>query len=539
MNSKLNSHEVPNMKKMNLQDLQRENKGLKQEIAELRHKPEPQKKINDAFQISKRNEDWFRQFMQLLPQTIFEIDLEGNFRFLNEYSYEMFGYSKDDKIGTAFSMMVPEDHARISENMNLLLQGVEFGDREYTGIKKDGSRIPVLVYARPLFENSVPIGFYGIILEITERKKIEKELIESNEKYQNLTEQLPLGVYRTSLEGRFLFANEATARILGYSSVKELMAIDVNRFYTNRATRQTILRANNKEKNATAKEFSIRKKDGSIIWIRDSFRLHKTAEDNTVYLDGIIEDITDRKILEDKLNQSLRLQSIGTLAGGIAHDFNNLIMGMQLFTELAMKSIKNESPAWKSLEKVAHAQVKAKNLVEQILSFSRKVEKTNTNLQLKKCIEGVLLQLLPSLPKDISVKTSIHPGGRIKADYVAIERILQNLIHNAVHAMNNKGQLEISLRPASLNDRIRKYPAAGRGKDWIKLTVQDDGKGMNKQTRDRIFDPFFTTKKVGTGSGLGLTIVHSLVEQLGGIILLDSAPQKGTRFYIYLPVRLK
>ena len=143
------------------------------------------------------------------------------------------------------------------------------------------------------------------------------------------------------------------------------------------------------------------------------------------------------------------------------------------------------------------------------------------------------------MPDGIGLDYSLHECGTIQSDSIALERILLNLIQNAVHAMNEKGRLEIRLRPAGQHDPLPKYNPPGKGKRWIELIVADNGKGMDKQTKERIFDPFFTTKKVGTGSGLGLTIVHSLVEQANGIIRVASAPQKGTSFHIYFPSRIK
>jgi two-component system, cell cycle sensor histidine kinase and response regulator CckA len=526
------------MKKTDLQTLQEENRRLSAELDRLKGDMEAHNRLYDSDQSIARTAEWFSKFLQLLPQTIFEIDLEGNFRFLNDYSYQMFGYSKDDTIGNAFSMMVTSDLPRIRENMNLLLRGIDRVDREFTGIKKDGTTMPVLIYALPVFKGSVPTGFIGVILDITDRKKTESELRDSQKKYQDLTEQLPLGIYRTSLAGKFIFANKATARILGYNSVQELMSVDVKKIYTDPSIRKSIMKSLHSERYPTAKEFSIRKKDGSIIWIRDSFRLHKNDDTRKGYLEGIIEDITEKKILQEKLNHSQRLQSIGTLAGGIAHDFNNLIMGMQLFTELAMKSIEKDSATMKNLEKVAHAQIKAKNLVEQLLSFSRKSHTSTRTIRFKFCIEDIIKTIQPSLPKGIILKFHLQECGSFRIDPVALERIMMNLMQNSVQAMNEHGLLEISLKPASLHDQIMKYPSPGKGKFWIKLTVKDDGKGMDKQTKERIFDPFFTTKKVGTGSGLGLTIVHSLVEQSGGILIVETAPQKGSKFHIYFPSKL-
>ena len=487
----------------------------------------------------EESEQKFRHFAQLLPQTVFEIDLEGNLLFLNDYSYQMFGYNKDDQIGNAFSMMAPEDLPRISENLKKILHGIPNNGTEYVAIKKDGTRMPVIEYSVPVYKEGKPVGFRGILVNITERKNIEKALFESEEKYRTLTDQLPLGVYRSTFDGWFIFGNRMLARILGYSSMEELMKVPLKNLYINPSLRRSFLKKPRSLLRARTAEFSVRRKDGTIIWVRDTFRVHLNENGKVAYMDGILEDFTEKKLLQDKLKQWQRLQAMGTLAGGIAHDFNNLLMAMQLYTELALKNIPPRSVGAENLAKVASAQNKAKLLIEQILTFSRSDSGKTEKLDLKTAVGEVLEQIANSIPEGTELKVQLKESGTIEMGSLHLERILINLCSNAVHSMDGKGLLEIRLQPAQVKDPVMKLRPAGKGRRWVKLVVKDNGQGMETHIKERIFDPFFTTKKVNEGTGLGLTIVHNIVDQCGGEIFVQSSPGRGTSFSVFLPARIK
>lgn len=483
----------------------------------------------------RRSEDRFRQFAQLLPQTVFEIDLEGNFLFLNDYSYQMFGYKKTDNIGTAFSMMAEEDRPQILQDMKMNLSGVPSPGHEYMAIRKDGSRMPVLEYSVPVFQNGKPVGFRGFIIDITGRKEAERQLFESEEKYRTLTDQLPLGIYRTSVSGRILFANPALSKILGFRSIEELMEVPSIVFYVNPGLRNSLLAEGKGRKHARTAEYPVRRKDGAIIWVRDTFRIHSNDMGEIEYLDGILEDFTEKKLLQEKLKQSQKLEALGTLAGGIAHDFNNLLMTTQLYTELALKKLDSSSFEANNLNKVIATQAKAKKLIEEILLFSRPEKKDKQEIQILQATKEIAEQLIASKPANIDIQISLKHSGTVEISNLELERILTNLCNNAFRAMPEGGTLTLKLKPARPSDDIVKIRPAGCNQQWVELSVSDTGIGMDNQTLERIFDPFFTTREVKEGTGLGLAIVHKIVEQCQGEILVHSLPGKGTIFSVFLP----
>jgi two-component system, cell cycle sensor histidine kinase and response regulator CckA len=485
----------------------------------------------------KKSEEKFRNFAQLLPETIFEIDMNGNFNFLNDASYKMFGFCREDSIPNAFDMVIASDIPVIRINMQQLLRNIKSTGHEYTAIRKDGSTFPILLYASPFFEYGKPAGFRGIIIDITERKRIEDALVRSEKDYRILTDQMPLGIYRTNPEGKFLFANPVLAKLLGYDSMEELKAQQVQNLFDDPETRSKQMSNWTPDNPERTLEYILRKRDGSNIWVHDTFRVYFTEEGRIDYMNGILEDITDKKLLEERLKQSQKLEAIGTLTGGIAHDFNNLIMGMQLFTELAMKSLAPGDKAKDSLDKVLDAQRKAKELIEQIHSFSSHPDSEMQLIDLAQTVNASILYFLQFIPENIYFTKNIDSCGNMQGNALQIQRMVNNLCQNAVQAMSDGGTLQISLKRVRANDPLFNVHALSRRREWARLTVRDTGYGMDTGTLSRIFDPFFTTKRVGSGSGLGLTIVQGIVNQCNGKIIAESMPGKGTTFYVYLPVQ--
>ncbi len=245
----------------------------------------------------------------------------------------------------------------------------------------------------------------------------------------------------------------------------------------------------------------------------------------------------DQKNLEIQLIQAQKMESIGTLAGGIAHDFNNLLTAIIGYSELASQELAPDQPACKHLQEVTTAGQRARDLVRQILTFSRKTAENRSAIDLPALIDECLGLLRASLPKTIDITTDITPGcGPILADRVQINQILMNLCSNAAHAMEETGgRLEISLRPTTRTADETGDPLGLRGGTYLELTVRDSGHGMPEEVLKRIFEPYFTTKPAGQGTGLGLSVVHGIVRSHGGDINVESSEDGGTVFTVLLP----
>ncbi|MFN8208480.1 MAG: PAS domain S-box protein [Bacteroidales bacterium] len=483
----------------------------------------------------KKSEEKFSQFTRMLPETVFEIDISGNFLFLNDHSYQVFGYSKEDPDLNAFNMFIPSDRPRILRNIETILRGGNPDDHSYTALRKDGSTFPVLLYSEKKIEQGHTVGFRGFIIDVTDRVESEKALQESEEKYRTLTEKLPVGIYRTTTDGRFIYFNRGFAELLGYDSA-ELTTLPVNSLYYDKNLRVGQMLNIKDLHGPFINELMLVRKNGEIIWVKDSFRISRDETGNILYLDGIIENITQTKILENRLKRAEKLEAIGSLAGGIAHDFNNLLMGMQLYTELAIKAAGNESVVKSNLERVLGAQIRGKQLVQQILNFSRQPDESLEMINPGELLEEAIQIIRPSLPAEITLDMDFRTTGLVRMNPLHLHQITMNLVTNAIHALEGRGTIRIELLPVSGRNLQHRHPALQPEKNYAQILFSDTGHGIDDEIKARIFDPFFTTKKTGMGTGLGLSIVQSILNQYEGEIFLESIKDQGTKFYIYLPI---
>ncbi|MEQ8169632.1 MAG: PAS domain S-box protein [Candidatus Eremiobacterota bacterium] len=245
----------------------------------------------------------------------------------------------------------------------------------------------------------------------------------------------------------------------------------------------------------------------------------------------------ERNRLEKQLRQSQKMEAIGTLAGGIAHDFNNILGSILGYTELSLMDVQEGSLIWKNLKECIKASLRARDLVKQILAVSRKSEGQKELLQINLIVKEALKLLRATIPSTIEIIQDIDKDpAAVLADATHIHQIVMNLCTNSAHAMSGRrGSLEVSLKNIEITDKeSHLYNELPQG-PYVKLTIKDTGHGMTRDVIDHIFEPYFTTKKHGEGSGLGLAVVHGIVKSYRGEIRVESEPEKGSTFYIYLP----
>ncbi len=245
----------------------------------------------------------------------------------------------------------------------------------------------------------------------------------------------------------------------------------------------------------------------------------------------------ERAELEKQFFQLQKMETIGTLAGGIAHDFNNILTPILGYTDMALEELPDESNLRFDIEQINNAAHRGKDLVQQILTFSREVDFNKKPIRLQPIISEALNLLKASFPPSVEIRQILDPRiGSVLADSTHIHQIVMNLCTNANHAMMNTGGiLEVKLDEVNIDRKsAEKIPNLKKG-DYIRITISDTGYGMDQNTKERIFEPFFTRKEVGSGSGLGLSVVHGIINNYGGAIEVDSNPGKGTTFTIYLP----
>lgn len=247
-----------------------------------------------------------------------------------------------------------------------------------------------------------------------------------------------------------------------------------------------------------------------------------------------------RSELETQLFHLKKIETIGTLAGGIAHDFNNILTPIIGYTDMALEELPEDSTLRFDLEQINIAAVRGKDLVQQILTFSRQVNVEKKPVKLDQIVVEVINLIKASLPHNIEIRKNIDSGiGIILADPVHIHQIIMNLSTNAIHAMKNRGgTLEIKVDSVLVDQKTTKKINNLKIGVYVRIRLSDTGHGMDRRTRERIFEPFFTSKEVGSGTGLGLSVVHGIVSNYNGAITVDSTPGKGTLFTVYLPYNI-
>ena len=247
-------------------------------------------------------------------------------------------------------------------------------------------------------------------------------------------------------------------------------------------------------------------------------------------------DVTEKWQLEKRLAQAQKMEAIGTLAGGIAHDFNNILSAIIGYTELVLIDIPQDSLVRRNLKQVLKAGGRAKELVRQILTYSRQREREMQPVKTNLIVNEALKLLRASLPSTIQINNSIKSNLAVMSDPINMHQVIMNLCTNAGHAMReNGGLLEVALADVDLDaDFAKDHPGLKPGK-FVQLTVSDTGHGMSPEVKERIFDPFFTTKKQGKGTGMGLSVVHGIVKSHGGTLTVDSIPGQGSVFKAFFP----
>jgi len=372
-----------------------------------------------------------------------------------------------------------------------------------------------------------------------ESARLYRDVQEAERRYRSIFENAVEGMYQSTPSGRILAANPALARILGYDSPEELMGSVTDlatQVYADPEDRKRLLDEIERRGLVTGKETQLLRKDGKRIWASIGARSIRDAGGKTVRYEGGVEDVTERKELEEQLNQSQKMEAIGALAGGIAHDFNNLLTAIIGYSQLAGARLREGEPLYKEIEEIRKAGTRAADLTGQLLAFSRKQVLEPRLINLNAIVTNIQNMIRRVISEDIELISSLDPGLRqIKADPGRIEQVLMNLSVNARDAMPRGGKLTIETANTIIDDAYARLRFDVKPGPYVVLAVTDTGCGMDVETQSHIFDPFFTTKDLGKGTGLGLSTVYGIVKQSGGDIRVNSEPGNGTTFRVYLP----
>ena len=443
----------------------------------------------------------------------------------------------------AYDLMPPnkrnmELYEVVKESLTTLTYN-EIGDflhmAEFQIVRPDGSTADIrqMPFPVPLAQGN---GFLLIVKDISEEKRIEREIKASRDFLQTVIENSPDGIMIVDNMGIICSVNSAVERFFGYSRHEIVGKHTAELVVKDPDVRQNVRNAMAEllTRGYATYETKHRTKEGRIVEIESTATMLKDERGEVIGGVAILRDVSVRKRTEQHLRQMQKMEALGTLAGGIAHDFNNILAAIIGYTELSLQCIKRESTVAKNLERILAAALRARDLVRQILTFSRAQEGARRPVIIAETVSEIIKLLRATLPTTIELRQTIQDKNvSVLADPVQIEQIIMNLCVNAGQAMQQTGGiLEIGVDKEIIESPDDPSLSPGM---YVAITVKDTGPGIEKSIQHRIFDLFFTTKEIGKGTGMGLAVVMGIVKGLKGAISVTSESGKGALFRVLLP----
>lgn len=492
-----------------------------------------------AEETIRRSEAMQRKMVANIGDVIAIIDQEGINRYKSPNIEKLFGWKIEDVVGSsAWELVHPEDLKSTRKFFRTLMQEPNaVGTTEFRYKCKDSSYRWIEFTGSNLSQDPDIGGLLGNYHDITDRKQAEQSLRESEARFKAL-HNASFGGIGIHDKGVILDCNQGLSEMTGYS-VTELIGMNGLMLIAERsrhAVLQNILSGYEKPYEAICL-----RKDGTEFPIRVEARNVPYKGQNVRIVE--FRDITENKRIEEekanfqnKLVQGQKMEAIGTLAGGIAHDFNNILSAIIGYTELLQMKLSGSSKEFDYTQQIRMAGARAKDLVKQILTFSRQSDHEIKPVEVATIAKEISKLLRSSLPTTIEIRQNIQGNSLVMGDPTQLHQILMNLCTNAGHAMQDKGGLlTIELNSIQVEDDLGIDNINLTPGNYVQLNVSDTGHGIPTEHLERIFDPFFTTKDRGEGTGMGLSVVHGIVESYKGAIHVDSEAGIGSTFKIFLP----
>lgn len=504
-------------------------------------------------QALQASEERYRRIVETAEEGIWLVDREWKTSFVNVRMEQMLGCRPGEMLGRHLLEFMDEEGALAArEYMGRREDGVREG-HEFSFVRKDGTELWALVSASPLPDESGAFsGALAMVTDITERKRAEEALRVSEERLRLAHKATNDVIWDWDVVQNAQHWNETGGAVFGWTDIVEspqTAAWWVDRVHPEDRQRVQdgfFAAVNDPGADRWHDEYRFRKADGAYAEVIDRGYVLRDEQGKATRMIGAMLDITERKQaaeerrrFETHLRQAQKMEAIGTLAGGIAHDFNNVLSAIIGFTELSFGKAPQGSPLQADLQQVLLAADRAKDLVKQILTFSRQSEQVARPVQILPLLKEALKFLRASIPSTIAIRQHLKTSSEstVLADPTQIHQVIMNLCTNASYAMRERGgtlEVELSEVVISENDDPSAYPGMAPG-NYLRLRVSDTGCGVDEETLQRIFDPFFTTKPREEGTGMGLAVVYGIVEACGGGITVRSKPGEGSHFYLYFP----
>jgi PAS domain S-box-containing protein len=501
-----------------------------------------------------QSERRFRDLAELLPQTVFEADMDGTVTYINKNGMQAFGYDeKDLQHGvTIMDALQGVERDQVLRRLQAFRRrGVDDQAQgaEYTAVRKDGTRFPALIYANVIVHGKTgnPAGVRGTVVDISNLKQAWERVSKSEHRLREIFDNAPIGIFRTTMQGSPVEINKEMARMLGCVTTEEAMMhfSDLSAsLYVNPQRRDEFVRLLLKEGRVSDFEYQARPAGGKeSVWIAMNARIAKDSQGREI-IDGFARDVTvkkqaleEKRRVRDRMRQAERMEAVGKLAGGIAHDFNNVLGGMLGYTDMTLDDVEKGSLAEKNLRKVLAAGERAKNLIARILTFSRNNDTVRRPMYLLPIVSEALEMLRAAIPSNIKIETSLdRERYPVKVNPKQLHEVLVNLCTNAVDAIESQGVIRVTLVETVISSEAKGHVPPG---SYAVLAVQDNGCGMDPEVQQHIFEPFYTLKGPDQGSGMGLSVVHGIIKQHEGYMFVQSKKGAGSTFSVYLPTRGK
>ena len=493
-------------------------------------------------QVLRESQGKYHRIIEYMGDAYFEVDLAGNMLFCNDSTCRLIGYTREELVGMNNRVYMNADTAKkVFRCFNRVYRTGEAATLSgWQMVKKDGTRRLLETQVSLVRDaEGQPSGFRGYSRDVTAKMEAEAAFRESEAKYRTIIENIEEGYHEVDRAGNLIFCNDAMCKILGYSK-DELIGMNY-RQYIDPSSRDRVYGTYNSVYRSghpvTVPGWKVITKDGNIRTVDVSVSLIRNSDGKKIGFRGLVIDVTERERIRMQGLQAQKMEAIGSLAGGIAHDFNNILYAIIGFTEMALEEVPRGTVLRSNLETVFNSGHRAKDLVQQILAFSRQSRQERQLLNVKPILKEVLKFLRASLPSTIEITHTIEPALRpVVADPTEIHRIFMNLCLNAGHAMREQGGvLDLIVKNVGENEIASTIAPELILGSYIRMTVRDTGTGISNETIERIFEPYFTTKQKGEGTGLGLAVVHGIVASYGGTIRVHSDLGKGSTFHVYLP----
>ena len=501
--------------------------------------------ITEQIQVKealRESEERFRTAFENAATGIALMANDGYFMNVNQALCKLLGYSEEELLSkTWVEITEPDDLPGCYDWLKRIKAG-EQSAHEKRFIHKLGHPVWIMVSSSLVRDSQGRIRYYiSLFQNITLRKEAEEALQKSEEKYRSLVKNITSAVYKGYKDWSVEFFDEKIELFTGYDvnefNSKKMKWSDIIVKEDIETAREIFIKALKTDK-SYVREYRIKSKAGDIHWIEERGYIVCGNNGEIEYVNGIFFDKTETKKLEAQLQQSQKMESIGTLAGGTAHEFNNILTTIIGNTELALNDVPESNPARECLEEIQTASLRAKDTVRQLLGFARKSVFQLMPVQISPIIRETLKLIRASIPTTIEIRQNLSfESDTVMADSTQISQILINLCANAKNAMQEKGGvLEVKLENTTLDEKSATHYEDLSPGNYLKLTVKDCGYGIDPKIIDRIFEPYFTTGSLAEATGMGLAVVHGIVKHHNGAIIVASEAGKGTVFEVLFPL---